>query len=130
LHDDPILAPLPEDLDLSSTQVYQHIDMAIDRVDPVVELNLVPSAGVDIEVDAVLGSLALRNPLKEETGPFALRVYNRSEIVAILLRDVVGIGKSLPGFETRRRRLEDVVESGGPEPGKCLRVVGIEGDLY
>src|SRR5713101_5044928 len=83
----------------------------------------------DVEVDPVLGGLALRHALEEQPGTLACRVDPGGAIAALLFRYPRRPGELLPAHETLRRRLDDIVQRQPPEFGQLLRFGGVEDDL-
>jgi hypothetical protein len=85
--------------------------------------------GADVEVDAVLGGLALRYLLEPQPGAPAVGVHGGRGVVAALLGDVPGVERLVPRLVRRWGTVEPVAEHLVPEAGERGRVGAVERDL-
>lgn len=103
--------------------------MRIDSINSIGVVDTVTTPGIHIEVDAVLCGLAFRDSLEQQTWAGTVWVHDCSEIVAILLRDVVGVGKRIPGVESGGWWLQHVLEGGSPEARQIGRIGSVKRNL-
>src|ERR1700733_4145667 len=83
----------------------------------------------DVEVNAVLGRLALGHALEVQPRPLAGRVDPGGHLTPVRFRYPGRPGEVLPAGEALRRRLDHVAQGQRPEFGQLLRLGGVEGDL-
>src|SRR5699024_10712061 len=93
--------------------------------------------GAHVEVDPVLGGLALGHPLEEEAGPGAVRVLERRGTVVLVAGETAAFEELVPCRERIRPRFQRdpgwgrvlVPQDLLPEDGQGARVLGIDRDL-
>lgn len=125
-HDNPVLPALREHLDLRSPDIDEGIYVMVDGIDAIDIVHAGTPAGVDVEMDAILGGLAFWHPLEEQTRANAVRIDQGAGVIPILLGNLYFASPVIPRIEPGRRRRDDVLESDSPELGQGGRVVGIE----
>src|SRR5882724_16897 len=112
----------------AGTRLHQLLDLLADQPLALLAAYLAPR-DPDVEMDAVLGGLALRHPLEVQPGPLVGRVDHRRLVAVLLFRQPDRPAELLPGLVAPRRWLEHVVQGQGPELGQLLRLGGVEDDL-